>query len=149
MAIGRIGRPVTIGRIPSFISTEQLTAAGGVMSGMLFSDLMAALVVGRYALTGGTALAVSAFIKGLLGVGGFVVAGQLDGLAKTFAWLVSVASFGSIGIDLIRTYVWTGADVAAARLKASFMGMRPGVIAIAPPVRVRAETPSGQALGGF
>lgn len=125
------------------------------MGGMLFSDLMASMVVGRYALMGGTAFAVSAFIKGLIGVGGFYVAGKLDGLGRTFAWLASAASFGAIGIDLIRTYVWTGADVASARLKASFLGTRPRIIAVAPPVavappiRVRAETPSGQALGGF
>lgn len=148
MAKMRLGGPISVS-VPNWISTEQLTAAGGVMGGMLFSDLMASMVVGRYALTGGTALAVSSFVKGLIGVGGFVVARNLSGLGKTFAWLASAASFGSIGIDLIRTYVWTGADVAAARLKASFMGMRPGIIAIAPPVRVRAETPSGQALGGF
>lgn len=149
-----LGVPISV-RAPSWLSTEQATAALGAASGILFADYMGSMIVGRYALVGGTALAVSSLAKGVIGVGGFWAAGRLTGAAQSFAWLASVGAFASIALDVIKTYVWTGGEVAAARLRAAYrvpVPVRP-VVRVAPPavppfVR-RAETPSGEALGGF
>lgn len=135
---------------PTWLSKEQGVAALGAASGILFSDYMASMLVGRFALTGGTALATAALAKGALGVAGFWAAGKTTGLTRTGLWLASVGSFASIGLDVIKTYIWPAGEAAAARLRASYMPRvyRPPVVA-APPLRLRAETPSGEALGGF
>ena len=149
MVFGEV--PVSV-RAPSWLSAEQATAALGAASGILFADYMGSMIVGRYAFTGGTALAVSSLAKGAIGVGGFWVAGKLDGAARSFAWLASVGAFASIALDVIKTYVWTGGAVAAARLGAAYRAFpaRPLVrVPLVPPVVRRAETPSGEALGGF
>lgn len=136
---------------PSFISKEQGTAALGAAGGILFSDFMASMVVGRFALAGGTALATAALAKGALGAAGFWVAGKTTGLARTGLWLASVGAFASIALDVIKTYVWPAGEAAAARLRASYRApvFAPPVVRVPPMVQGRAETPSGQALGGF
>ncbi len=146
-----LGIPVSV-TAPSWLSAEQATAALSAAGGIMFSDFMGSMVVGRYAFTGGTALAVSSLTKGLIGVGGFYAAGKLTGMGKTAAWLASVGAFSSIALDVIKTYVWPGAETAAARLRAAYRAPVP-VVRVAPPlvppVVRRAETPSGEALGGF
>lgn len=149
-----IGVPVSV-TTPSWLSAEQATSAISAASGIVFSDFIGSMIVGRYALIGGTAFAVSALTKGVLGVGGFWVAGKLTGMGRTAAWLVSVGCFASIALDVIKTYVWPAAAVAPARLSVAFRAPFPVVVPVPPLVRVvppvvrRAETPSGEALGGF
>lgn len=145
--------PVTV-TMPSWLSKEQGIGALGCAGGLIFSDYLSASLVSRMGFTGVKALAGSAFAKGALGAVAFYAAGKTHGGAATALGLASVGAFASIAIDVIR-YAWPAAETPAARLRAA-MGGRARLAAPAPAVRVtptavslRAETPSGEALGGF
>ena len=96
-----------------------------------------------------TALGVSAISKAFLGMGLFMAAGRMTGGAATAVGLAAVGATAGIIIDVIR-YVWPTVATPAARLRAAYQGVP--AVRIAPPAvtaRLRAETPSGEALGGF
>ena len=148
--------PVSVS-MPSFLSKEQLTGAVGTAGGLIFSDYIAASLISRTGLTGGTALAGSAAAK--IGAGGLLWYGatKTRGSMATFAGLASVGCFASVIIDVIR-YVYPQIGGASARLGAAMMRGAPRVAvahgvmlraAAAPMIQPRAETPSAYALGGF
>lgn len=146
--------PVTV-TMPSWLSKEQGIGAVGCAGGLIFSDYLSASLVTRLGWTGGAALAGSAAAKGILGAITFIGAGKTSGGAATALGLASVGCFASIAIDAIR-YVWPAAETPAARLRSALRGRRVAAPAIgarvAAPiaaVSLRAETPSGEALGGF
>lgn len=145
--------PVTV-TMPSWLSKEQGIGALGCAGGLIFSDYLSASIVSRMGFTGVKALAGSAFAKGALGAVAFYAAGKTHGGAATALGLASVGAFASIAIDVIR-YAWPAAETPAARLRSALRGRRvaaPVGTRVAAPiaaVSLRAETPSGEALGGF
>lgn len=141
--------------IPGVVSSDFGTAAIGATGGLLFSEYIASMTVGRFALAGGTALGASALTKGAIGAGSMLAASRMaaGSKAQIFLGFGSVICFVSILADVIKTYV-PAVEAPAARLRTA---LRRRVVApppvVRPPVAVpvvrRAETPSGEALGGF
>ncbi len=156
-----MGMPVTV-TMPSWLSKEQGIGAVGCAGGLIFSDYLSASVVTRMGWTGSAAFIGCAAAKTALGAVTFIAAGKTTGGAATALGLASVGAFASIAIDVIR-YVWPAASqTPGARLRAAYLGRGRRVaapvgarvatrVAVAPTaaIRLRAETPSGEALGGF
>ena len=140
--------PVSV-TMPKWLSTEQLVGATGCAGGIFFGDYMAATIVSAAGQSGMAALGVAALSKAVLGMGLFYAAGRTRGGTATALGLGAVGATASIIIDVVR-YVWPTAETPAARLRASYRGIP--AVRVAPPAvvaRLRAETPSGEALGGF
>ncbi|MBA7593101.1 hypothetical protein ES703_00018 [subsurface metagenome] len=156
-----MGMPVTV-TMPSWLSKEQGIAAAGCAGGFVFSDYLSASVITRMGWTGTTAFVGCVGAKTALGAVTFLAAGKTSGGLATALGLASVGAFASIAIDVVR-YVWpAAAQTPGARLRAAYLargrrvaapaiGARVATRVAAPiaAVRLRAETPSGEALGGF
>lgn len=139
--------------VPDWLSKEYLMGGVGVAGGLIFSDYMAASLISRTGWSAEAALAGSAAAKvGLGGILLFAATKVTDRVARPILGLASVGCFASVIIDGIR-YVWPQVGTPSARLQAATRGFRPVAAAaptrMAPQIAVRAETPSGIALGGF